>query len=421
MKSQELKKLNLPDAPGVYFFMQNTPENKDKNHILYIGKATSLRDRVRSYFRDDIIHTRGKRILDMVTLSASVRWQTTDSVLEALILEAALIKKHAPKYNSDEKDDKSWNYVVVTNEEFPRVLFLRERLVPTDVGGKESTYKYAFGPFPSGGALREALAIIRRIFPFRDGKCKPGQGRPCFNRQIGLCPGVCTGEISKTDYGLVINHIRLFFEGKKGELLRTLEREMKKAAKELKYERAGELKREIFAVTHIKDSSLVGKDLRDAASKVARERRAPYRIEAYDIAHISGTHTVGVMIVIEDGTAKKSDYRKFRIRSLEKSNDTLHLEEVLRRRFGHPEWRRPDLIAIDGGIAQKRRTEAVLRGLSLEIPVVSIVKDERHKPKGIMGSSLLAAQHKAAIILANAESHRFAVSYHRHLRGKLPK
>lgn len=414
MEYQALRSKGLPDAPGVYFFMG--PQGK----ILYIGKATSLRDRVRSYFRDDLLHSRGKHILDMVALSTDIKWKTTDSVLEALVLEAAEIRTHQPPYNSQEKDDKSWNFVVVTDEEFPVVRTERSRVLHN--GGMEPRgYRYAFGPFTSGTALQEALAIVRRIFPFRDMKCKPGQGRPCFNRQIGLCPGVCTGEISAKVYARTINHIRLFFEGRKSELVRKLKAEMKAAAKSLAFERAAELKRELFALEHIKDVTLIGKDIKEASQRVAGERRAPFRIEAYDIAHISGKHTVGVMTVVEDGVAKKSDYRKFRIRGEgnDRAHDIMNLEEVLRRRFGHPEWRCPDVIAMDGGIAQKRAGERVLKELGLSVPIVSVVKDERHKPKGIMGAKTTATTHKNAIILANAEAHRFAVLYHRKLREKL--
>jgi excinuclease ABC subunit C len=165
----KLKELKLPDEPGVYRFVDA------KGAILYIGKATSLRDRVRSYFSNDLLHTRGKHIVDMITLAHTVRHTTTDSALEALILEAALIKEHQPLYNTKEKDNKSFNYVVFTKELFPRVLVIRERTMLSGVGESESAYKQAFGPFPQGSSLIEALKIIRRIFPFRD-KCEPETG-----------------------------------------------------------------------------------------------------------------------------------------------------------------------------------------------------------------------------------------------------
>lgn len=433
MLSHDLKKSKLPDAPGVYMFMGSGGK------ILYVGKATSLRSRVRSYFANDLLHTRGKHIVDMVTMAKSVRFETSDSVLEALILEASLIKKHQPIYNTREKDDKSWNYVVITKEEYPRVLLLREReLSLADTNGN-GEYKYRFGPFIEGGSLREALVIVRKIFPFRD-NCIPNSGKPCFNRQIGLCPGVCTGEISRDAYKERIHEIRLFFEGKKAKLVRRLKALMNEHAKAMEFEEAAEYKRMIFALTHIKDVSLIKEEMRNVSLRSAGIRRRAFRVEAYDIAHISGKYTVGVMTVVEDNFPKRSDYRKFKIRiATERSddpeakfdykfatgqarseiNDPKHLEQILRRRFNHPEWRMPDLLVVDGGLAQKRRAEKVLAVLEKAIPVVSVLKDERHKPKKILGDQELALSYERAILIANGEAHRFAVAYHRTLRERL--
>ncbi len=412
MTLDDFKKLQLPDEPGVYRFISL------RKATLYIGKATSLRDRVRSYFGNDLLHTRGKHIVDMVTLAKTMHFVATDSVLDAIILESSLIKKHQPLYNTKEKDNKSWNYVVITKEEYPRVLTIRERTIFLDDKEREN-YKHTFGPFPQGTNLKEALNIIRRIFPFHD-TCEPGQWKPCFNRQIGLCPGVCTGEISREDYAERIREIVLFFSGKKTALLKRLEHLMRLHAKHMEFEAAGEYKRMIFALQHIKDASLVSEEVRAHSQKQSGTRSKPFRIEAYDVAHISGKYTVGVMTVIEDGQPKKSDYRKFKIRiAPEQADDTLHLEEVLTRRFGHQEWPKPDLLVVDGGVAQKRRAEKVLKGLGVSVPTVSVVKDNRHKPRAIMGNKELALSYKRAILIANGEAHRFAVEYHRLLRSRL--
>lgn len=415
VNKQKLSKLNLPDAPGVYRFVDA------KGKILYIGKATSLRDRTRSYFADDLLHTRGKHIVDMVTLAHSIRHTKTDSVVEALILEAALIKEHQPIYNTKEKDNKSFNYVVFTNEAFPRVLVVRERNMLSGVGGKEDVYKHAFGPFPQGANLGEALKIVRRIFPFRD-RCEPKQGKPCFNRQIGLCPGVCSGEISEHEYGEQLRNIRLFFEGKKSLVIKRITKTMATHAKLLEFEQANACKKMLFALQHIKDVSLLDEEIKEHSQRSAKKRDRAYRIEAYDIAHISGKHTVGVMVVIEDGKAKTSEYRKFKIREeSERVDDTRHLEEILLRRFGHPEWQRPDLIVIDGGTPQKRRAEKTLKSLNITIPIVSVVKDDRHKAKAILGNKEMIESYKRGILTANLESHRFAVKYHRELRDKIKR
>jgi len=407
-----LKKLKLPDEPGVYQFIGT------RGKILYIGKATSLRDRVRSYFANDLLHTRGKHIVDMVTLATTVRFVVTDSVLDAIILESSLIKKHQPLYNTKEKDNKSWNYVVITNEDYPCVLTIRERTM--FLGDSErNEYKHTFGPFPQGTNLKEALTIVRKIFPFRD-TCVPLCGKPCFNLQIGLCPGVCTGEISKEDYAERIRQIALFFSGKKKMVVKRLEQSMHAHAKALEFEAAGECKRAIFALGHIKDASLISEEVREHSQQISSTRSKPFRIEAYDIAHISGKYTVGVMVVVEDGRPKKSDYRKFKITiDPDRSNDILHLEEVLRRRFGHAEWPLPDLIVVDGGTAQKRVALRVAKYFGFIGAILSVVKDDRHKPKAILGNKELALSYERGILIANGESHRFAVAYHRQLRDKL--
>jgi excinuclease ABC subunit C len=251
--------LGFPDTPGVYFWRA---ANGD---ILYVGKATSLRDRVRSYFASDIHVTRGDRIRQMVDEAATITFEETDSVLEALILEANLIKCHQPPYNVAERDNKSFNYLVITNEAFPRVLVVRGRELFQEWNDKD--IKSLYGPFPNGGALKDAMKLVRKIFPFRD-KCVPFEAsakksmpfeaiakksvsfvasakkeKPCFNKQLGLCPGVCDGSFTKAEYARTIRNISLLFSGKKVTLLKTLEREMKAAAKKEAFESARELKR----------------------------------------------------------------------------------------------------------------------------------------------------------------------------------
>lgn len=402
MKLGDLKQFNLPDSPGVYYFLDA------KGEILYVGKATSLKDRVKSYFARDILLTRGPKITKMLDEAVKVEYKSTDSVLEALILEANEIKKHQPIANSHNKDDKSYNFVIITKEDFPKIIIER---------GKNLAYRdykalKTFGPFPHGGELREGLKIIRKIFPYRDQKCKilpEGKQRPCFNAQIGLCPGPCAGWISKKDYRKVIRHISLFFEGKKDKLLRDLEKDMKTLAKKREFEEAQMLKRKLFALEHIQDIALIKADLNPGSIE-------NFRIEAYDIAHISGTNVVGVMTVVENGEVNKSQYRKFKIRQ-DKNDDTKNIQEILSRRFTHPEWRFPNLIVIDGGKGQINAAKKILKESGLEmIDIVSVVKDERHKPREIL--ELKDKSLEKQIILANAEAHRFAIGYHRKLRSK---
>lgn len=407
MTIKDLKKYDIPDLPGVYFFIR---KEEEKEEVIYIGKATSLHDRVRSYFTSGLEAGRGSRITQMVALANMVRFEPTDSVLEALLLESNLIKAYQPQYNAKEKDQKSYYYVVVTKEAFPRVLLLRGRNLPDDALDKKKEFIYIFGPYPYPTELRTALKIIRKIFPFRD-TCTPGTGRPCFNRQIGLCPGVCTGEVDKYEYQREIKRLSLFFSGKKKNLLSRITSDMKKAAKELRFEEAARLKRERFALEHIEDVALI-KDRKKVVG-------GNLRIEAYDIAHISGTNTVGSMVVVVGGEAQKNEYKKFKIKLQEKNDDVGNLREMLERRFSHLEWLLPDLLVIDGGRGQVNVAKKVLEVNKLKIPVVGVVKDERHRPKKIIGDTALSRNYEQAILLANSEAHRFAINYHRKLRGKL--
>ena len=399
------KKNEFPETPGVYFFLD------EQDQLLYIGKATSLRDRVRSYFIQDIIETRGPKIRLMLERIASIGYMRTDSVLEALILESNLIKAEQPPYNTDAKDNKSFNHVVITKETFPRVLIVRGR----DIEQKKFTdpVKYIFGPFPAGGALRDALKIVRRLFPYRD-RCLPESGKPCFSAQIGLCPGVCAGVLSAKEYGRTINHIRLFFEGHKSDVVKQLEREMKVCAKERRFEQAGAIKKTLFGLHHIQDMALIKDDL--------REKHA-HRIEAYDVAHLSGTASVGVMVVVEESRPNKNEYRQFKLRGKHGGNDLSALEEILTRRLKHKEWTLPELIVVDGAHLQFERAEQVLREMEITIPIVGVVKDVHHKADRLIGPVALIERFEKEILLANTEAHRFAITFHRKRREKefLPK
>jgi excinuclease ABC subunit C len=409
MTLEEFKKKakNMPDGPGVYYFLGPRKE------VLYIGKATSLRDRVRSYFSSDLIVTRGPLLVEMLGLAKTVEWKGADSVLEALILEANLIRSHQPMYNTMLKDDKSFNYVVITKEDYPRVLVVRGKNLDDEFSEKKRLY--TFGPFPHGLQLREAMKLIRKIFPYRD-TCTPAEEmlkagkRPkaCFNAHIGLCPGVCTGAVSKAEYRRLLHHIVLLFQGKKKQLLKTLEREMKAAAKEERFEEAARLRSQVFALGHIQDVSLIKDEYRKPKMTLGVTR-----IEAYDNAHLRGGSFVGVMTVVEDGEAQKGDYRKFRIRSAAPGDDVGALREVLARRLGHDEWPLPRIIVVDGSTGQINAAEKVLGEHSMTIPVVGVVKDEKHRPRDIRGDRELINGRERDILLANAEAHRFAIGYHR--------
>lgn len=400
MEKKDIPK-KLSNEPGVYFF-----KKKGSKKPLYIGKATNLRSRVHSYFNSNIVKQRGPLIKKMISSAETVEVTKTDSVLEALLLEAELIKKYKPLYNTNEKDDKSPNYITITNEEYPVVSLIRGRqLVLYD----SSKYKKIFGPFPNNAELKEALKIIRKIFPWRDKNCNPNTGKPCFNKQIGLCSGVCTDEITQKDYNFLIKNLSTFLSGKKKDVIKNFEQKMKTLAKTEKFEGAQGLRNKIFALNHIHDVALIKRDIIKGSG---------IRIEGYDIAHLHGTSVVGAMVVLENGKLSKNEYRKFKIQSKKGIDDVGNLKEMLMRRFHHIEWPFPQIIVVDGGHAQVNVAQYVLAKFKLQLKIISVVKNEKHKPERFLGDCGLIRTHKNNIILINQEAHRFVIAYHRNKRNK---
>ncbi|MFT5281041.1 MAG: excinuclease ABC subunit C [Flavobacteriaceae bacterium] len=392
---------DIPSTSGVYIFLD------DKKEILYIGKATSLKDRVRSYFSADMYEVRGPKIAQMVEKVSYIKIEKTDSVLEALMLESLLIKKHNPYFNTREKDNKSWNYVVITKEELPRIFTMREReLLQKDSG----EYKKTFGPFPHGGQLQEALKIIRKIFPFRSKNAKV-KGNEEFYRQLKLSPEA--KDSIKRSYGQVIRHISMLFEGKKNTIIEQLEKEMLKEAKHERFEDADRIKKKLWGLKHIRDIALLKKDVLEYEKDI--------RMEAYDVSHLGGSDDVGVMVVMHSGSLEKGEYKKFKIKQSIKGSDTHALLEILERRFLHDEWDMPDVVVIDGGLPQINVAKKFRDEKRLSFGIVSVVKDDKHNPKGFLGDKKTAEKYKEDILLLNAESHRFALAYHKSLRSKRMK
>jgi excinuclease ABC subunit C len=263
-------------------------------------------------------------------------------VLEALLLENVLIKKHQPPFNAKEKDNKTYTCVVITKEDYPRVLTMRlreyEKRFVAD-GSIEKVDK-VYGPFSSASQIKEALRIIRKMFPFRD-RCELHQSKPCFNASIKLCPGTCVGMISKEEYKSTIKNIKNLFEGKRETIIKDLEKQMNQYSKSMEFEKAARVRNTLFALDHIKDVSLIkNEDVLDFKNK-------NFRIEAYDVAHISGSGRVGVMTVVINGKKATDEYRKFKLD--EKVNDDYQgIRDMIMRRMSHMEWGVPDLIVFDG-------------------------------------------------------------------------
>ena len=555
---EELSK--LPDQPGVYI-MHDIADT-----IIYIGKARSLRKRVRQYFQPS--HDEGIKKRQMVQNIARFEYIITDSELEALVLECNLIKEHCPKYNTMLRDDKTYPYIKVTvGEAFPRVLFAREM--------KKDRSRY-FGPYTSAGAVKDTIDLVNKIYQLRT--CNRNlpkdikKDRPCLNYHIHQCDAPCQGNSSKEEYGEKVNKVLEFLNGNYRPVMKELEEKMMKASEELQFEKAIEYRELLGSVKQIaqkqkitnadgedkdivamacddtdavvqvffvRSGKIIGRDhfhvrvgaeedkknvlttfveqfysgtpfipkeimiqepveeqevleewltrkrgrkvtiripqkgmkeklvelagknaqlvLSQDKEKIKREEGRTIgavkeiegllgmknlnRMEAYDISNINGFETVGSMVVYEKGKPKKSDYRKFKLRTVAGPDDYASMHEVLTRRFLHgmqeqqeikdkemsPEYgsfnRFPDIILMDGGKGQVNICEGVLQELGLNIPVCGMVKDDNHRTRGLyyQNEEIPIDRHGEGFKLITRiqdEAHRFAIEYHRSLRSK---
>lgn len=420
MPSEVIEKTlaNLPDTPGVYEYFNN------ENTLIYVGKATSLRSRVRSYFRGP---RTPRPIENMLHEVVRIDTRSTDSVLEAIILEAVLIKRYQPKYNVLGKDDKSWNYLVLTRDSFPHLVSMRghdlEQLLP---GELEKKYLEVFGPYPGLNA-RAALKILRRLFFVSN--CVPTlDHRPCLYRQMGQCLGICTAEISPAEYRQrVIRPLTLFLRGEKKRVVQGLKRAMESAARIQSFEEAARLRNQLFALERIQDSILINE------SFVKQERSQPtvaeligsekkFRVEGYDISNLGTTGKVGSMVVFDATGPVKSAYRKFTIKTVVGQSDVDCLKEVLHRRLNHSEWPLPILFLIDGGRPQVNAALAVLHERKVDVPVIGIAKGRERKRNDIIlgvpsvAIAKLAQAYQSLLIRVRDEAHRFAITFQRSKR-----
>ena len=549
---EELKK--LPGKPGVYLM------HDERDAIIYVGKAISLKNRVRQYFQSS--RNKGAKIEQMVTHISRFEYIVTDSELEALVLECNLIKEHRPKYNTMLMDDKSYPFIKVTvNEPFPRVMLARQM--------KKDKAKY-FGPYTSAGAVKDTIELIRKLYHIRScNRSLPkdiGKERPCLNYHIHQCQAPCQGYISQEEYRKSIDEVVRFLNGHYDLVLKELEEKMMAASDSLEFEKAIEYRelltsvqkvaqkqkitdtagddRDIIAmasagedavvqVFFIRSGRLIGRDhfyLKSAENDTEgeilssfikqfyagtpyipaelmlpeeiedqdiieewltarRERRVHLRIpkkgtkeklvelaqknaqmvlkndrerlkreegrtigavkelekilglkgiirmEAYDISNTNGFDSVGSMVVYEHGKPKRNDYRKFKIKTVQGSDDYASMNEVLTRRFGHGLREQqeesetggfqifPDLIMMDGGRGQVNIALEVLEKLHLHIPVCGMVKDDNHRTRGLyFNNTELPIDRNSEcfrlITRIQDEAHRFAITFHRQLRSK---
>jgi excinuclease ABC subunit C len=426
----------FPAAPGVYLM-------KDaQGRVIYVGKAKNLRNRASHYFTQAAVEDR--RTTDLVKLIADIDFLPADSEVDALLLEARLVKDIQPRFNVDLKDDKTFPYLQIRyREEFPRVEFTRQ---PRRRGVK------LYGPFTSAKSLRFALNVLQRIFKFRtcalDIKTDDPRWRwfrPCILHSIHRCTAPCNFRVTKEEYRRQIRALRLVLEGKKDRLLGEMESAMHEASAALNFEKAARLRDEIDALRNLGLRGEVDRDVQPEVfhidpkkglaglRKVLGLEQTPRTIEGIDIAHLGGNETVASLVNFIDGLPFKPGYRRYRIKSVHGVDDFASIREVVTRRFrryrnrsvreGAEEERVfPDILLIDGGKGQLNAALDAFRLLGVEPPcLISLAKREEEIYRPGETEPLRLSRHAAALRLlqyVRDEAHRFAQHYHHILRRK---
>ncbi|MDO8558404.1 MAG: GIY-YIG nuclease family protein [bacterium] len=433
-----------PKNTGVYFFLSRAGK------ALYIGKAIDIRTRLRSHFAN--ADTANPAKAKLLKETCAVRWELCDSEPEALIREAELIKKLKPRFNILLRDDKNYFFVAITKEPFPKVFLTHQPSTPLKSISYGQEAKY-IGPFTDGGSLKQTLKHLRKIFPYCI--CKTPHRRPCLAALLGRCAGACClkearlklknyGEI-KRRYRQGILSLAETLGGKRYALGARLLREMKISARKNEFEKAALLRDQLRALeTVFRHRAVVAnRDIKEEREKALSHLqklldlpKAPRRIEMYDMSNIQGTWAVGSMVVFTDGLPDKSQYRKFRIKTVRGIDDTAMMQEVIWRRLRHNEWPIADILAVDGGKGQMSATLTALYNTQYPIPNIQYMpilglakgKDELHymtfeaksyelKAISSMPRSRLPRPLRHLLNHLQAEAHRFAITYHRKLRS----
>lgn len=418
----------FPTSPGVYLM-------KDAQaRVIYVGKAVNLRSRAGSYFTRTAEMDR--RTAELVTEIADIDFITTDSEVDALLMEARLIKDIQPRFNSLLKDDKTFPYLqITTHEDFPRIEFTR---TPATKGVR------LYGPFTNAGQLRGTIAVLQKIFRFRTCTLDIEENderwqwfRPCLLASINQCTAPCNLRVSKDDYRKDIQRLRMFLDGRKDKLLKDMEADMQQASKELLFEKAARIRDDIAS---LKKLNLRG-NLEEHAQpevfyidpkkglaglkKVLKLSEQPRVIEGVDIAHLQGGETVASLVQFIDGLPFKHGYKRYKIRSVEGVDDFASMREVITRRFRRLQQEGeafPDILLIDGGKGQLNAVMETFAAIDIEPPTtISLAKKEEEVFIPGQSESLRLSRHSFALRLlqyVRDESHRFAQHYHHLLRGK---
>lgn len=405
-------KSRIPPISGVYRF------NGSKGEILYIGKARNLANRVGSYFGRQA----RPMISKMLSSARTLTWQETASEIEALILESSLIKKYHPRFNTMLRDDKQYFYVSLSDDKFPKLS------VGHQPGGNA---KKVIGPFTDGGALKLTLKELRKVFPYCT--CRQKHNRFCLNYHIGNCLGFCclknaVGHAGATEYQANIKAVTDILSGKRRLIIRKMIKNLAALAPENDFEKTDKLKIKIRKLRRILENASIVRRLSEKKEALKQLKdffglpESPIRIESYDISNIQGNFAVGSMAVFVNGQPDKSQYRKFKIRTVAGANDMAMLAEVLTRRLNHPEWPMPQLFLIDGG---KGQLSAAISVVGKKTPVISVVKNDHHRGESVFSRpdekpvklASLPQATRSLILAIDAEAHRFAISYYRKRHG----
>lgn len=417
----------FPAQAGVYLM-------KDAQaRVIYVGKAKNLRNRAGSYFNKQALSD--QRIAGLLPEIADIDFIAVDSEVDALLLEARLIKDIQPRYNSDLKDDKTYPYLQIRiREDYPRVEFTR----------KPRRGAKLYGPFTSARSLRGAIQVLQRIFRFRTCKLDINDGdeqwrwfRPCLLHNIRQCDAPCNFRITKEQYREQIRRLQMVLDGKKESLLKELDEAMKLASAELNFERAGKLRDQIKALNNLQLRGEVDKNLQPEVfvldpkrgvrglQKILKLEQLPRVIEGIDIAHFAGSETVASLVQFVDGVPFKPGYRRFRIQSVEGVDDFASIREVVMRRYRRLQTEDevfPDIIMIDGGKGQLHAAQDALRHLKITQPcLISLAKKEEEIYRLDEAEPLKLSRNAAALRLlqyVRDEAHRFAQHYHKLLRHK---
>lgn len=440
-KKLEKKLKDLPAGPGVYF------HKNARGEIIYIGKAANLRNRVRQYFQKS--RARDPKTDLLVTEIADIEWTQLESEADALFLEAELVKRYLPPYNILLRDDKSQLYVRVDyKSDYPTVTTVRR---PLDDGAEY------FGPYLNGFAVRKALRYLRRAFPYAASR-PVNQKRASLHYHLGLDPGLEDGRTSLSDYRANLRKLMQYLKGQRVALMRSIESEMKKAAKAQDFEQAAKLRNQLNALRSLGRQTIFGdREIIEASSDQALVelcellglKQPPRRIEGFDISHLQGTDNVASMVVFVSGLPDKASYRKFKMR-LAGNDDFAHMAETIKRRLRDEnvkKWGLGDLMLIDGGKGQLRAALGARDACGKAIPMIGLAKRREEiiiakaemtpneVPKLIDRAKLAGAYINESADFINIElpenshtvkllqrirdeSHRFAVSYHSTLKTR---